>query len=115
MLKQLLTELKEVIECLESAGYFEKPQVGRKERATGYSVPTRKGIKLTREDVLAIYREDRMSTRDIAEIFGVTETTVHHIKLGYTWWKVTGIPQRKINRTPARRPVLPDRAVSTHP
>lgn len=117
MLKQLLTELKEVIECLENAGYFEQPkEAPRKERAKGYQVPPReKGRKLTRAEALDIFHEDRLSVQDIAQIFNVTESTVYQIKEGYTWWKVTGKPQRKFNKTPARRPVLPGRAVSTHP
>lgn len=112
MLKELLAELRTLIEHLEDSRYFDKPKTQNtsKTRKAGYEHKAKeKGRKLTRADVLDIYKEDRMTYVDIAEIYGITPSTVSHIKTGRIWWKVTGAPRRK----PARQHVLPDRAVST--
>ena len=99
MLKQLLTELRHVIDTLDNAGYFEDTKPAPEQSKTivkrNTSWPQEKGRKLTREEVLEIFKEDRLTHKEIAEYFGVSDATVAHIKNGNTWWKVTGLPRRK--------------------
>jgi len=73
---------------------LKSPFVYKKERRKGYEKAAQeKGVKLTKQDAMDIFREDRMSHAEIAEIFGVSEATVYQIKHGYTWWKITGMPK----------------------
>ena len=107
MLKQLLTELRNVIHTLDSAGYFKDKKPAPEKTKTivkrSKNWPQEKGRKLTREEVLEIFKEDRLTNKEIAEYFGVSDVTVTHIKNGDTWWKVTGLPKRKRRTTHGRR------------
>ena len=108
MLKELLTELRDVFIHLERAGYFRvapggvTPERARTSDAPLVAVgikqprrpieqkPREKGLKLTRADALDIYNEDRLSQAELAKIYSVSMSTIAQIKQGFTWWRVTG-------------------------
>lgn len=54
-----------------------------------------KGKKLTNEEALDIYKEDRLTQAELAELFDVSLSTVYQIKHGITWWRLTGHPRYK--------------------
>lgn len=41
--------------------------------------------KLSEADVIAIYKNTEKSKRALAEQYGVTQSTINHIKSGRTW------------------------------
>ena len=95
MLKQLLLDIKDMIQFLEDGGYFNESQpVEKKVRACNTARVLEKGRKLTKKDVLEILSEDRMTYNEIAECYGISPSMVGHIKTGFSWWYVTGLPRR---------------------
>jgi predicted DNA-binding protein YlxM (UPF0122 family) len=100
MLKDQLKELYEVLSLLNNSGYFNvsipepsvpanEPSRARNPRGPDISV-REKGRKLTRQEALDIYNEDRYSLPELAEIFTVHVSTVYDIKSGRTWRRATG-------------------------
>ena len=41
--------------------------------------------KLSRSDVIAIYKDGTKTQQQLAEAYGVTQSTINHIKKGRTW------------------------------
>lgn len=41
--------------------------------------------KLTQEDVLAIYNETKLTQHAMAKKYGVSQSTINHIRKGRTW------------------------------
>lgn len=46
--------------------------------------------KLTEKDVLYIFNDKRHTQQKLAEKFGVSQSTINHIKKGLTWGWLTG-------------------------
>jgi predicted DNA-binding protein YlxM (UPF0122 family) len=96
MLKDELKELYVFLDCLKRGGYFDPeptktvaPLSDRRFRGPAVT-PQNKGRKLTRHEAVEIYREDRYSPPEIAELYNVHESTVYDIKCGRTWSLATG-------------------------
>lgn len=95
MLKQLLTELREVMRVLEKAGYFDDAKAAPVKRPFRHRRGHERAIenlgrKLTPEDALEIYKENRLTHAELAEMFEISESNVYQIKTGRIWYKVTG-------------------------
>ena len=90
MLKQLLSEIYEVLKTLDKIGYFGESKKKVKRHNFGPHSLWRRGKKLTHDEVLEIYNSKNMSAHELAEYFEVSETTIRHIWHGKTWSKLTG-------------------------
>jgi hypothetical protein len=103
--KKILKEIYFALEFLASHGFFadseKEAQTNTKAQASKTShlstrkrrvelYPRKKGNKLYPKEVMEIYKEKRLSAKELAEYFGVTEGTIYDIKRGYTWSKLTG-------------------------
>ncbi len=98
MIRDLLKEAYDVLSYLHDAGYFggdhpakEAPNPSHVHGIRGKDIFVRpKGVKLRLEEAVEIFKEDRYSVVELAEIYGVTETTIRSIKGGKTWARATG-------------------------
>lgn len=98
MIRSLLKEAYELLSHLNTTGYFggtfPVKEISAHPRSGGVRgeaiyCPV-KGKKLTREEAIDIYKEDRYPLPELAELYGVTISTVYDIKDGRTWRKATG-------------------------
>ena len=119
MIREILKELRVVVLHLEKSGYFDEngetaPRIppvvvaidpkpnkgplvaaGARGPRPGYDRKLQaRGPKLTKDDAVDIFNEDRMTYKELADIYNVTESTIAQIKNGFTWWKATGAPRK---------------------
>jgi len=88
---------------LHDSGYFddghdakEAPELPHAHGIRGKDIFVRpKGVKLRLEEAVEIFKEDRYSVVELAEIYGVTETTIRSIKGGKTWARATGVAAKE--------------------
>lgn len=95
MFKKLLKEIYDALGHLNDAGYFgETKTKERKQRVRNHRGPDMsprvKGNKLFPYEVLEIYKDAKSCYHDLAYEYNVTTKTIHDIKSGRSWSKVTG-------------------------
>jgi transposase len=98
MIRDLLKEAYDVLSYLHDAGYFSSDRAVEEPGASSHARGIRgkdvfvrpKGNKLRREEAVDIFKEDRYSVAELAEMYGVTESTIYSIKKGNTWARATG-------------------------
>jgi uncharacterized protein YjcR len=97
MLKSLLKEAYHFLSHLDKTGYFKAPNETPVTKTIGAFRPRGeslfsplKGKKLTRDEAVDIYNEDRYSFSELAELYGVAVSTIYDIKFGRSWRKATG-------------------------